>query len=375
VVDDPWHFPRTALADRTLTTLVKGPAKALLLFGPRRTGKTTFLTKDLAPAAEKAGHRVVYASFWSAPLSPLAVLLHALETSRRTGTLADRARSMVVALTPKLKLSGPLPGTNVEASVDLTELTGKPRSELLLYLDDLLGRLANPKKPTLLLLDEVQELARSEDNKPLIAALRTSLDKRSTGLATIFTGSSREGLQAMFSSREAPFFHFATPIDLPALDGTFVDHMLKAFHAAAKRKIARAEAVAAFEALHRNPESFRALLDLLMQRPAMPCTDALAELSLRLAADRGYPELWLSLNPLQRACALSLADGMGKPFAEASLKAIGKRADAAQPTRSQVQKALQRMARLGVADQWDGRWTLADPDFGLWIKALPRVRR
>lgn len=369
---DPWHFPRTEFAERTLTALLKGPAKALLLFGPRRIGKTTFLLKDVAPRAERDGHRVVYASFWSAPLSPLAVLLHALETSRRSGTTADRARSLLVSLTPKLKLSGPLPGTSVEASVDLTELTGKPRAELLLYLDDLLGRLANPKKPTLLLLDEVQELARNADNRPLVAALRTSLDKRSAGLATIFTGSSRDGLQAMFSAREAPFFHFATPLDLPPLDDAFVDHMLKAFHAVARRKLARADVVAAFDALRRSPESFRALLDVLMQHPALGVPEAQAELRQRIASDRGYPRSWLSLNALQRACVRKLADGLEKPFAEASLTALSVLAGSAPPSRSQVQKALQRLARLGLADQWDGRWVLADADFAAWVKALPK---
>ena len=45
-----------------------------------------------------------------------------------------------------------------------------------------------------------------------MAALRASLDKRAERLRVVFTGSSREGLAAMFSARQAPFFHFATPI-------------------------------------------------------------------------------------------------------------------------------------------------------------------
>lgn len=375
MVDDPWHFPRNDLAERTLTSLFKGPAKALLLFAPRRTGKTTFLLKDVGPRAEKAGHRVVYASFWSAPLSPLAVLLHALESSRRAGTFADRARSMLIAMTPKLKLSGPLPGTSLEASVDLTELTGKPRTELLLYLDDLLGRLSNTRKPTLLMFDEVQELARSPDNASLIAALRTSLDKRGTGLVTIFTGSSREGLQSMFSAREAPFFHFAATIDLPALDQTFVEHLLKAFDAAAKRRLAKADAMTAFDAVQRNPESFRALLELLMQQPSMTVPEAIEELRGRLAVDRGYPASWLSLSPLQRACARQLVEGVAKPFADVSLRAIGELSGQTAPSRSQVQKALQRLVRLGLADQWAGRWTLADGEFAAWIKKLPKTKQ
>ena len=76
MAEDSWHFERAELSARILTLLTGGPAQALTLFAPRRTGKTEFLLKDLAPLAERRGHRVIYASFWQAPLSPLAVLLH-----------------------------------------------------------------------------------------------------------------------------------------------------------------------------------------------------------------------------------------------------------------------------------------------------------
>ena len=49
------------------------------MFAPRRTGKTEFLTKDFTPYAESKGHKVVYMSFWRAPLSPLALILRSLE--------------------------------------------------------------------------------------------------------------------------------------------------------------------------------------------------------------------------------------------------------------------------------------------------------
>ncbi len=98
----------------------------------------------------------------------------------------------------------------------------KPPTDLLLYLDDLLDRLARKRKPTIMLMDEIQELARSSNNAPLVAALRTSLDKRSSRLKAVFTGSSCEGLAAMFSARQAPFFHFAIPIELESLGAPFV---------------------------------------------------------------------------------------------------------------------------------------------------------
>ena len=191
---DPWHFERPEYTRRILTVLDGGPAHALTLFGPRRTGKTEFLLKDLAPLAESAGHRVIYASFWQAPLSPLAVLIHALEQSLENASFSDRVRSVAVSLAPKLKLSAPLPGATAEAEVDLAALQSKPSPNLLLYLDDLIGRVSRRRRPTILLMDEVQELARSRDNTPLVAALRTSLDKRTERIRTVFTGSSREVL-------------------------------------------------------------------------------------------------------------------------------------------------------------------------------------
>ncbi len=160
MINDPWHFERRDLATRTLSLLTDGPAHALTMFAPRRTGKTEFLIKDLAPLAEDKGHRVIYASFWQAPLSPLAVLLHALELSLKKGKFSDRIRNTALVLAPKLRLSAPIPGAKVEAEIDLTALDKKPPSELLLYMDDLLERLARKRKATILMLDEVQELAK-----------------------------------------------------------------------------------------------------------------------------------------------------------------------------------------------------------------------
>ena len=148
---DPWHFRRDELADQVPNTLAHGPAQALSLFAPRRAGKTEFLVQDLAPHAEAQGHRVIYASFWQAPLSPLAVLLHALEKLRERGRLADRIPTSAWRVAPKLKLSAAVPGTGTgaEAEIDLTRLKGEPPAHLLLHLDDLWdGSPGRPGRPS-----------------------------------------------------------------------------------------------------------------------------------------------------------------------------------------------------------------------------------
>ena len=366
MVVDLWHFERGEFTSRVLTLLVGGPGQALTLFAPRRTGKTEFLLKDLEPLAEERGHRVVYASFWQAPLSPLAVLLHALETSLRRGTFRDRVRSSAVALAPKLKLSAPAAG--MEAALDLTAIRGRPPADLLLHMDELLDRVSRRRKETILLLDEVQELARSRDNAPLVAALRTSLDTRGGRLRTVFTGSSREGLAAMFSARQAPFFHFATPIELPPLAESFVDHMLEAFHTVSRRTLDRKDALTAFVRLHANPHFFRVLIEQLLHDPELAIAPALARVRDRIALDLGYPDTWLALTAIQRATARALAGGADRPFGQPFRQRVGGKIGEPALSAGRVQAALRRLERVGLADTHTGRWALVDPEFAAWIR-------
>ena len=368
MAEDPWHFERAEFSARVLTLLTGGPAQALTLFAPRRTGKTEFLLKDLAPLAEHRGHRVIYASFWQAPLSPLAVLLHALETSLERGKPGDRVRSAALALAPRLSLSGLASGAGMKAEIDLTALKGRPPGDLLLHLDDLLERASRKRRATLLLLDEVQELARTRGNTPLVAALRTSLDKRSDRLKAVFTGSSREGLAAMFSARQAPFFHFATPIELPALGTSFVDHVLGTFRKVSRRTLARRDMLRAFEKLHANPYFFRMLVETLLHDPALGVEAALERVRERIAADLGYPGIWLGLTPVQRATARVLAGGAGRPFSQRFRQAVGVALGEETPPAARIQAALRRLERLGLADTHTGDWALVDPELAAWIR-------
>ena len=363
-----WHFPREDLAQRVLRLLTDGPGTALALFAPRRTGKTEFLSFDLAPAADELGHRVVYASFWEAPAAPLAVLLHALEDSLRRGRWSDRVRENASALAPKLRLSAPLPGVEAAAEVDLGALKNDVPSELLLYLGDLVERVSNERRPTLLLLDEVQELAREPSTRPLIAALRTALDVNKAGLRTVFTGSSQQGLQAMFSDREAPFFHFATPLDLPALERPFVEHLIDVARGITERTIDLDEALEVFESLHANPYFFRLVIETLVLHPDLDIARAAEQVRVRVAARLGYTDVWLSLDPLQRALVRALADGVGQPFSATSRATLGRLLDGDVPTASRVQTAMKTLARRRIVDEWDGRRVLADPAFAVWAR-------
>jgi hypothetical protein len=364
-----WHYPRKDFVARVYAMLATGPIQALSLFGPRRTGKTQFLTHDLAPLAESRGHRVVYASLWQTLDTPLGILLYEFDRALRSGSVWDRLATTAGAIAPKFKVKAP--GGAGEMEIDLSQLKGKPPQSHLLLLDQYCERLAKGRKPALLLFDEFQELARTKTAAPLIAALRTSLDKRKDGLVAVFTGSSREGLRAMFSPREAPFFRFATPIDLPPLDDAFVDHQLAALKASSKAKVKRDAALEIFHRFDRNPAFFQRWLTTLALDPELSERAAVAKVEAEIAEEFGFGKRWLELNAIQRVTARVLAEKVPQVYGQQGADRIRELVGGAPPGSSAIQSALQRLSRLGIADRWEGQWRLSDPLFEAWVLDRP----
>lgn len=328
------------------------------------------LLKDLAPAAEAAGYRVVYASFWQSPLSPIAVLLHALEQVLVRKSFAERLQQFFTSPVTRLKLSGGLPGASGQAEIDLTEIKGPAPDDLLLYLDDLFGRLAGKNKRLLLLLDEVQELAQNPGNRPLVAALRTCLDQYKDGVAVVFTGSSRSALTQMFSDREAPFFHFATQIELPPLDAHFVHHVLQAFTQASGRRLDEADALEAFRLLHHNPLYFRKLIEIILANPAIDVKQAIPILRLRLPVEQGFVASWLGLRAIDRAVLLQISQQTAGLYALETRRHIGASLTGKAPSKAEILGALRRLLADGliVRTKRFGEYVIEDDEFAEWVK-------
>ncbi|MBI1251546.1 MAG: hypothetical protein GC189_08750 [Alphaproteobacteria bacterium] len=368
---DPWHYPRTAAAKAHLGLITSGMTNALVLFGRRRTGKTEFLLQDFAPAAEQAKCLVVYVSFWLSPLSPAATILQALEMALQGGSLAARLGEAAKRISPKLTLSGEAGGFGAKAEIDLTTLRGEPPADVLLRIDALIGALAQTRKRVLILFDEVQDLAGDRNNAPLVATLRTSLDTRRNDVAAVFTGSNRDRLNAMFARRGAPFFQFATPIELPPLDEDFVDYLLATFETITGFKLNRKAALEAFEQSHASPFFFRKLLELAALDPERNLAKCAVKLRARLVSDLGFDHTWLSLSPLERALVKSLAGDERAPFSEEHRKKLGAMLGGPTPSAAQVQSGLRRLMRLDMVSRLDGRsdYALDDPEFGVWAVA------
>lgn len=365
--NSPWHFPRTELATRVMQSFISGGSTALTLFAPRRTGKTQFLVHDLAPAAEKRKCTVVYASFWQTADTPVATLTHAIQGAIKTPSFLRRTQNAITGMKPKIRIA-PM---GIGGEIDLSRApTSDSQKDPFLALDDIIGQLpATFKAPLLLMLDEVQGLAAPE-HLSFVAALRTSLDKRRDTVRTIFTGSSMDGLRAMFSNRQAPFFHFGSNIELPKLGEDFVRHVLAAHTAATQRHVPFQPAMEFFEQVDNSPFMMRSVLERMALNPDDDFKAAATKVRDDLAERQGFPTKWSDLNTLAQAVLFEVVQGETSLTSKAARARMAGATGESEISPGRVSGAIRTLGRKNIIHKIDDIWTLQDPDFGRYISSL-----
>lgn len=366
---DPWHFARADLARRVFGALRDRFANAIVLFAPRRTGKTQFLTHDLGPLAEAAGHTVVYANFWALRSDPVGVLIRSLEEAERHKTgLVARARRAALDAVASVELAVALPPITVKVG----GRRGATRSvHPLVYIDRLLRELSDTQKPSFLLLDEAQTLAGAGGdaarNREILAALRTSFDSAIGGLAPVFTGSSDHALRKMLKNRDAAFFDFAVDTPFEPLDAAFVDHIRKKFHDRTAEAVPRPDALKVFERFDRNPKIFRDLFIDMLLEAGLTITVAADRRAARIERDDRLQRRWEAMPALDQAVFDFLLDGGRKPYTKANRARIAADAGQDDVSASKVQTALVRLAREDILERDEaGDVAILDSDLRVW---------
>lgn len=358
---DYLHYPREQLAQSVLQMLTAGLSSALTLFAPRRMGKTEFLVKDLMPMAENNGWRVFYYSFMEDDAGEIAKAFPA--------ALADFANSgrwltkTVGKIAERVKIKGTFGPASVESTQGPASAAAPPT------VSNTIAELAQQKRPVLLLLDEIQELARKPGTARLVASLRTGLDLHKDQIKVIFTGSSQAGLRAMFGDAKAPFFHFATMIDFPPLDEGFTRHLAEVFRQITGRTLDEAELWGTFQQLGRVPLHMRALVEELVLNPGRTLADALPGRLAMLADTSGFERQWQELTALDRLLLQTMASGETSPYSQESRDRLAEALGIETISTSSVQTALRKLERRDLVTKDARGWRFADPNFAEWLKA------
>ncbi len=365
-----WHYHRPSLAKIYLDTLNAGLVTTTTIFAPRRAGKTSFLLKDLTPAAELAGYTVVYADLWQTKLSPGVSIVRALERALEPKTTIESLMAKLNTPIKKLKANAEIGGVKIEGEVELGDIGKKVQTEIALQIDVLIEALCK-KKPVLLLVDEAQELAKTKEHEAVATALRTAITKNQTRLRVVFTGSSRTQLAHVFSNSNAPLYSTGAAIaDFPRLDRDFVEYIAERFEASTRRTLPVVLAWQAFVRLGQQPEPFLVGIVDMVLNPSLRLDGAMMAIEEKLARTENHEGAWAALDQTQKALVRMIAENPSlKPFSKAVVVKLRKIIGIESLEATHIQRAMTKLSSIVVKSPRD-TYEFENEAFGQWVRTL-----
>lgn len=360
-------FPRTSLAQE-LAAALQGKAllgdahNGLFLAAPRRTGKTTFLQGDLAPALQASGAVVVYVDLWA-------------DARRDPGTLI--AEAIGRALQPhvgldKLKVAGSL-------EMDMRKIG---QVDGLTLVDALRSLHEAAGKPVALIIDEAQHALISEAGEAAMTALKSARDQLNrpgqVNLMLVMSGSDRDKLLRLLNTAAAPFYGSQVQ-RMPPLGPDFIAHVAQLIEAQ-RPTLAPVDTGAlqqAFEAFGYRPQFFMAALGQVLS-PLAAITGRF-EAALREAAhqQQGQDEAqmacdYLGLKPTEQAVLwrMLLQGAKFRPYDADALQFYRDKAGHAVSV-AQAQRALESLRQRIPAMVWKsarGEYALEDAAMHRWYE-------
>lgn len=225
-VDGDYYLPRPDLENFVSQFLIN--RIHVVLIGPRRFGKTSFLL-NLLKTLSAQSHSYIFVDIFNITSHKdfLHQLLRALKA--RSGWI-DALKSMLISL----------PKTHPKTSTQLDEYTGHPSFDFTLdismssendikeLIQDVFSGLSKLGKRLIFAIDEFQKITEIDDGGWLEATLRTHMQQlRNTSF--IFTGSRRSVIYDMLNNPSRPLYKFCQSIEFPPLGDEFTDWVLKRF--------------------------------------------------------------------------------------------------------------------------------------------------
>ena len=316
-------FSRKALAQRMAMTVLtdavgSASSSGLFLAAPRRTGKSTFLREDLRPALQSAGALVLYVDLWAdkkADPGQLIVASVRSELAKHEGVVARLAKSTGME---KVSVAG------LAFSVDRIGLGSQVSlSQALAALSDEL------KQPIVLIIDEAQHAITTDLGYDALFALKAARDELNSskhhGLRVVATGSNRDKLAMLRSSKDQAFFG-APLVAFPALGKDYIEWFCAGVNLPAALNAGEVNTL--FKRAAYRPEILGAAADALRFDFALNVEDvpqrfAEAVLEQIDAADTQTLRVIHALTPLQSAVLRVLAEQASQysPFEDATIAA------------------------------------------------------
>lgn len=239
-----------------------------------------------------------------------------------------------------------------------------------LPINVLIDEIAKDSHPTLMLLDEVQELARIPKTEGLIRSLRTGLDTNKNQVKVIFTGSSTNGLREIFDDIKAPFFHFSHTIKFPYLDQKFTDYLADIYHQRTGNSIDKAEFFELFEKLHFTPLYLRAITQDMIIDPNLSLEEAAESRLAQIHEQSDFSKDWQNLTALEQQILRLVQRGESGFYKQDIRQKLSDELGLEKPvSTSSVQTNIKKlMNKELLAKQPNGELVINNGLFGQWLR-------
>lgn len=349
---DPLYYPRTQLAQNLVRNLADGISSAFTLFAPRRMGKTQFLLNDVTPIAKSLGFNVFYFSFMN----------------ENTDAVQADFKSALLKFSEKIHLPSHL--TKIKrVEVFGIEIEKNENTDQIPSINEILNQIAKDNKPTLMLLDEVQELARMKNSEGVVRSLRTGLDINKNKIKVIFTGSSTNGLRAMFNDSKAPFFHFSHAIDFPLLDQGFTDFLADIYQQRTGNQLDKTAFFSLFEKLNYTPLYLRAITQDMIINPFLSLENAAQYRLSQMYEQSNYQPIWQKLSALEKLLLIDIANNETGFYKTEYRQQLTEKLGIQRITPSTIQTALKKLERQElITKQTDNLVVLNSSLFKHWLR-------
>lgn len=338
---------------------LSGGSSNVVMYAPRRYGKTSLVKKVLARFAEDKIPTIYF------DLNKVETVERFCEeyasaiyaAAGRTAAALEGLTRYLSHLHPTISLGGDAP---VEIKFEYgAKMTQTSVSSVL----DLAERIASESigKPLVVAFDEFQEIARLSQELPLEGIFRSCIQAHHN-VRYLFLGSKTHMLKRMFGDKTRPFYKSAATVRLPKPPDVESAAFVKSRFAARQIGIDDKEAQHIVAESANIPYYLQQLSSLVFEhvqadgRDWVEMSDIASAIDDLLAENADYYEERIaSFSPSQRKLLSALAREHTEDFTEAYRQrhSLG--------GSSTVHSALKVLVESGVADKDEGKYMLEDP--------------
>ena len=364
-VSGPAFIDRTGEIEQIVSSLKRG--QSVILFSPRRYGKTSLIKKVLHDLNRKGMltfyidlYRITTLERFASSFSQSVI------SSLQSGAdkIFSLIRSIIPSLKPKLTYSEPgMPSIELEMSLETLR-----RQTTLAEMFNLLENYCTKKKVRgCFVFDEFQEI-KSFDAEGLLEREMRSAFQHHQFVSYAFLGSKTHMMHEMFKDKNRPFYNFGTHIELDVIP--------------ASEWIPFIEAHFRKTGIPLNHDFYKQLVDLTQGHPyytQMLCSEIwelsihkknLKNADLLLSGlhsvlskeNHAFVEIWDSLSPPERRLLAAIAETDSVSIFSSDFL-VKNRLGAA----SSLQRMVERLVKRGIIGRYSEGYRCVDPIFKYWI--------